>query len=388
MDSRVPSRSSLASGFNPILHSLRGCAACAVVLFHWEQHFPAAGLWLQQFFPADTVLDPTSYIGFGWMGVPLFFILSGWLLGSQVVANEPSPQFLRRFWLRRFLRIYPAVWAELLVLLLVAGAIPGLITQAGYDTLPFQFLLWVNLPPVMVEPLNLVWWTLPVELGFYLILPLLGLISRSVDWRVMLLSALLITLSWRSWVFLGANVDNYMVTLPVLDSLIGVLFTFMLGFSMNFLPGVLSIWARRRLFWCGAVLLLGLMQWQLSLNEVYWSGHWILVVWTPMVALAIALLVFSLREPTWEWRWLGSTMLVWLGHVSFGIYLWHFQVMRALVLLWPELWSTPLMSLLALVISLPATLALAALSYYCVERPLMAWGKHRFKTTSVKPSIE
>ena len=149
--------------FQPSLHALRGIAALAVLLFHWEQHFPAAGQWLQQFFPADTVLDPTSYIGFGWMGVPLFFILSGWLLGAQVVANEPSPQFLRRFWLRRFLRIYPAVWAELLVLLLVAGAIPGLVTQAGYDTLPFQFLLWVNLPPVMVEPLNLVWWTLPVE---------------------------------------------------------------------------------------------------------------------------------------------------------------------------------------------------------------------------------
>ena len=101
------------------------------------------------------------------------------------------------------------------MLLLVAGAIPGLITQASYDTLPFQFLLWVNLPPVMVEPLNLVWWTLPVELGFYLILPLLGLISRFVDWRVMLLSALLITLSWRSWVFLMLNVDTYMMTLPV-----------------------------------------------------------------------------------------------------------------------------------------------------------------------------
>ena len=75
------------------------------------------------------------------------------------------------------------------MLLLVSEAIPGLITQAGYDTLPFQFLLWVNLPPVIVEPLNLVWWTLPVELGF----------------------------------------------------------------PMNFLPGVLSSWARRRLFWCGAL---------------------------------------------------------------------------------------------------------------------------------------
>ena len=364
--------------FQPSLHALRGIAALAVLMFHWEQHFPAAGQWLQQFFPADTVLDPTTYIGFGWMGVPLFFILSGWLLGAQVIANGPSWQFLRRFWARRFFRIYPAVWAELVLLLLVAAAIPGLITQSGYDTLPFQFLLWVNLPPVMVEPLNLVWWTLPVELGFYLILPLLGLMSRFVDWRVMLISALLITLSWRSWVFLSANVDTYMMTLPVLDSLIGVLFTFMLGFSMNFLPTTLSIQSRRRLFWCGAVLLLALMHWQLTLNDVYWTGHWILVVWTPMVAMAIALQVYSLREPTKEWQWLESNALVWLGHISFGIYLWHFQVMRVLVLLWPELWSTPSMSLLALAISLPATLLLAALSYYWVERPLMTWAKHHF----------
>jgi peptidoglycan/LPS O-acetylase OafA/YrhL len=373
--------------FHRSLHALRGLAALAVLLFHWEQHFPAVGHWIQQFFPADTILDPTTYIGFGWLGVPLFFILSGWLLGAQVTAGGLSFPMLRRFWLRRFLRIYPAVWAELLVLLLIAGAIPGLISQANYDTLPFQFLLWVNLPPLMVEPLNLVWWTLPVELGFYLILPLLGVISRFIDWRMMLLLALLMTMSWRAWIFLSVNVDTYLMTLPVLDSLIGVLFTFMLGFSMNFLPTTLSTGARRRLFWCGALLLLGLMQWQLTLNEVYWTGHWILIVWTPMVAVSIALLVYSLREPTWEWRWLCSDVLVWLGHVSFGIYLWHFQVMRVMVLVWPDLWSTPSMSLLALVISLPATLAMAALSYYCVERPLMAWGKRRFGTMGAEPTV-
>ena len=114
----------------------------------------------------------------------------------------------------------------------------------------------------MAEPLNLVWWTLPVELSFYLILPLLGVISRAVDWRVMLLAALLITLSWRSWVFLIAT------SIPIddtagMDSLIGVLFTFMLGFSMNFLPTAFDsgeaphILVRR-------LLLLALMQWQLS----------------------------------------------------------------------------------------------------------------------------
>ena len=58
-----------------------------------------------------------------------------------------------------------------------------------------------------------------------------------------------------------------------------------------------------------------------------------------------------LREPSPEWQWLQQRWLVWLGHVSFGIYLWHFQVMRVLVLLYPDLWDTPATSLLALLIS-------------------------------------
>ena len=37
--------------FSPVLHSLRGFAAVAVLLFHWEQHFPVGGHWLQQQFP-------------------------------------------------------------------------------------------------------------------------------------------------------------------------------------------------------------------------------------------------------------------------------------------------------------------------------------------------
>ena len=130
--------------FNPALHSLRGLAACAVMLFHWEQFFPAFGALVQSLVPANSLLDPTAYIGFGWMGVPLFFILSGWLLGGQVIRADITAGYLRHFWTRRFLRIYPAVWAELLVLLLLARSIPGLIDAASYNTLHLQFLLWLN----------------------------------------------------------------------------------------------------------------------------------------------------------------------------------------------------------------------------------------------------
>jgi peptidoglycan/LPS O-acetylase OafA/YrhL len=242
-------------------------------------------------------------------------------------------------------------------------------------TLPLQFLLWINLPPFMAEPINLVWWTLPVELSFYLLLPIIGVLVRHVSWRKILVGAVMITLGWRVVWFLSADTDNYLRILPILDSLPGVLLTFMLGFSMNFLPGQLSVLQRRWGVVVSLIALLMLMQWQLTLNDVYWTGHWILIIWPPMIALPIAGLIYFLRDPSPEWQWLQQSWLVWLGHVSFGIYLWHFQVMRVLVLLYPDLWDTPATSLLALLISLPATLALAALSYYVIEKPSMGWGK-------------
>ena len=222
--------------------------------------FPAFGALIQGLVPANSLLDPTTYVGFGWMGVPLFFILSGWLLGGQVIRADITAKYLRHFWIRRFLRIYPAVWAELLVLLLIAGSIPGLIDEASYKTLHLQFLLWLNLPPYMAAPLNLVWWTLPVELAFYLLLPLLGWCAGFINWRVLLLSSLLITLAWRFLIFSTAEVDNYLTILPVLDSLLGTLFTFVLGFSLNFLPDALTVEQRQKGTIIGLVLLLGLMQ--------------------------------------------------------------------------------------------------------------------------------
>ena len=92
-------------GFNPHLHALRGIAATAVLLFHWYQFFPSAAEFIRPPTLAGTLLDPTIYLGFGWMGVPLFFVLSGYLLGAQVIGADINVLFLKRCWLRRFLRI-------------------------------------------------------------------------------------------------------------------------------------------------------------------------------------------------------------------------------------------------------------------------------------------
>ena len=363
----------VTSGFSASLHGLRGLAALAVVLFHWYQIFPALSRQIEPLFPEGSVLNPVSYFGFGWLGVPLFFVLSGYLLGSKVIDQRLNRAFITRFWRRRLLRIYPAVWFHLLVLLALAPHIAGLVKPEMWDSLGLQFLLWINMPPQMQAPISNVLWTLPIELSFYLLLPFLGAISRRVQWVVVLVGALFITLGWRAYWLLSQDLNNYVVLLPYLDMLPGTLFTFMAGYSLNFLHPVASPLVRRACLILSFTGFIALLQWQLLFNEVYWTGHWILAVWPPCVALTIAAMVYFIDQPSMPVRWLGHPIMVWLGNISFGVYLWHYPIMRAMKLSAPDLWLSPLLSFVALPAALLLALPIATLSYRFIERPLMGW---------------
>ena len=369
----------VAKPFSASLHGLRGIAALAVVLFHWYQIFPAFSQHIDQVFPAGTILSPVSYFGFGWLGVPLFFVLSGYLLGSKVAYAALSISFLRRFWFRRILRIYPAVWLHLLLLLALATQIGGLVSPKMWDVdvLALQFLLWINMPPPMQAPISNVLWTLPIELSFYLVLPLIGALSRKIPWHWLLLSALVITISWRSYLIHAEDLKNYAVLLPWLDMLPGTLFTFMVGYSLNYLPALAN---QRAIKW-GLILSLAtfiaLLQWQLVLNDIYWTGHWILIVWPPSVALIIAAIVYFVDQPARPIRLLAHPVIVWLGNISFGVYLWHYPIMRAMTLVTPDTWLSTWGSIIAMPVALLITLPIASLSYRWIERPLMGWGGAR-----------
>ena len=363
----------VTSGFSASLHGLRGLAALAVVLFHWYQIFPALSRQIEPLFPEGSVLNPVSYFGFGWLGVPLFFVLSGYLLGSKVIDQRLNRGFTTRFWRRRLLRIYPAVWFHLLVLLALAPHIAGLVKPEMWDSLGLQFLLWINMPPQMQAPISNVLWTLPIELSFYLLLPFLGAISRRVHWVVVLVGALFITLGWRAYWLLSQDLNNYVVLLPYLDMLPGTLFTFMVGYSLNFLHPIVSPSVRRACLILSFTVFIALLQWQLLFNEVYWTGHWILAVWPPCVALTIAAIVYLIDQPSMPVRWLGHPTMIWLGNISFGVYLWHYPIMRAMKLSVPDLWVSPLLSFVALPVALLLALPIATLSYRFIERPLMGW---------------
>jgi peptidoglycan/LPS O-acetylase OafA/YrhL len=361
--------------FNPRLHSLRGIAALAVVLFHWSQFFPgfAERFGVVSVFSVDwPLLLP---VAFGWLGVPLFFVLSGYLLGGQLLQGQLGRQRLLRFWQRRALRIYPAVWAQCLVFLAVALSLGAASPYADVSVGAWlrNALLWVHLPPDYTQPLNGVWWTLPVELMFYLLLPLLIILTRCSAWYWVLLASVAVALVWRWGVIEWLDREHYAAVFYYLDALPGSMAAFAGGLALNWLRLPTTNSRRWACLLLTLALLLALQWWLLGRLGAYWSGDYSLVVWVPLVSLLIAIGVGLVLTPLPGLGSLSHRLPVWLGEVSFGIYLWHLPLQLLLLHVGDDLWAGPGGSLLALAINLVATLALAALSYYGLERPLMGW---------------
>ena len=364
--------------FIPALHALRGIAAMGVVLFHWNAFFPDLNLAFRGAEWAGFHWQPFRPINFGWLGVPLFFVLSGYLLGGKLLDESLDARTLSRYWTRRFLRIYPAVWLQLPAMLLVAWLLPELIRLPDWGAFLRNATLWIHLPPWMTRPLNGVWWTLPVELMFYIVLPGIVLLGRRFGMPVVLLAAFVITLAWRIAVIGYYGEDGYGGREFITSALPGSLASFVLGLALNALPTRLN--QRQTLLLLVAVVLsyLLLTEWLVDNLATYWSGSWIFVVWDPMMYTVIAGLVFIVLHGDRIARALTARWLVWLGEISFGLYLWHFPVIQVLdYLLGAQLESTA-GSVLALAVCLGATIPLAAISYYLVERPVMGWGKRAF----------
>jgi len=364
--------------FIPALHALRGIAAMGVLLFHWNAFFPDLNLAFRGTEWAGFHWQPFRPINFGWLGVPLFFVLSGYLLGGKLLRQSLDSRTLSRYWSRRFLRIYPAAWLQLPVLLLIAWWLPELIRLPDWGALLRNATLWIHLPPWMTRPLNGVWWTLPVELMFYIVLPGIVLLSRRFGMPLMLVTAFAITMAWRVAVIEYYGDAGYGGREFITSALPGSLASFVLGLALNLLPTRLSQRQTALLMICIALSWLLLTEWLVDNLATYWNGNWIFVVWDPIMYTVIAALVFVVLHGDRIAHALSARWLVWLGEISFGLYLWHFPVVQVLDHLVGAHLESSMGSVLALGICLGATIPLAAFSYYLVERPAMGWGKRAF----------
>jgi peptidoglycan/LPS O-acetylase OafA/YrhL len=147
----------------PGLDGLRGIAILLVLLHGFDVLNVSAGLW----HGVDLALDA------GWVGVQLFFVLSGFLITGILLDTQDSPAYYRNFFMRRVLRIFPLYYGILLIAFVVVPLLVSL--PAGYGE--HQIWLWTYTENFAApfggsDPLFPHFWSLCVEEQFYLVWPL------------------------------------------------------------------------------------------------------------------------------------------------------------------------------------------------------------------------
>ena len=349
-----------AQEFLPQIDGLRFVAILAVILYHL-QGFAAVRFPLGDA-PAGWV---RSIMAEGHFGVPLFFALSGYILGRPFLG-ERKPA-LKDYFLRRLTRLEPPY--VICLLLIFALKLAG--TDATFGSL-FPHLLaslaylhgWIF---GTHSEVNGVAWSLEVEWQFYVLAPLLfALVARSGSrlrhaalWLAMALGGIAHTVDYHEASRIGLSLLHY--------------FGF---FAAGAWVAVLDTEtpSRRR---GGAYDLLGLAAWIGVIACLLKGGAWL----GSLPALTALVLLSGLRGSLSS-RFLGWWPIYCVGAMCYSVYLYHFFVISFLgKALAAALGTTlaPWQQLLLLPIAVAAVLFVCAIPYLLVERPFMVWrpGKNR-----------
>jgi peptidoglycan/LPS O-acetylase OafA/YrhL len=345
----------------PGIDLLRACAIAAVMLYHVSSHG----------------IPTPALVEHGWMGVDLFFVLSGYLIGWQLLrayAQGEQPQW-RRFMVHRALRILPAYYAVLALYVMLPSPEGGAL-QPLWKYLTFT----LNLAPDWRQGAAYSHaWSLCVEEHFYLLFPLAAwLLARRLNARraIMLAVALVAGgMLLRGWLWhtrvepllasdAGAAMHAFisMIYNPTYARLDGLLMGVSLAACRAFRPAWWNALLRhgRILLAAGIVVLAACTQ--IALDRA--AGT---ILMFPLVALGCTLLLAGAISPA---TWIGRHPVPGarpLAMLAFSLYLTHKQVYAWLDGLLPALGQD--MPLAALAVYLAASLAAAALLYFAVERP-------------------
>jgi peptidoglycan/LPS O-acetylase OafA/YrhL len=301
---------------------MRAIAVAAVVLYHME---------------------PTWLPG-GYFGVDIFFVISGYLITSMLGAEWAASGKidLRRFWLRRVRRLYPAVVTLVVILIPVAAILAPTSLASMRTTIPAALVYLTNWwfiyhhvpyfqtfgrPPLLIH-----FWSLAIEEQYYLVWPpiLALLLTR---WRrpariavVALIAALFSSVLMALLYHPGADVNRiyYGSDTHAQGLLLGSALGLVIAPSR--LASSVAPQARRLLdlLGGGAIAALAVIMVFTSQSGGFtWRGGMVLVVILAGIAVIVAAHPASHLSVV-----LGSKPMRWMGTRSYSIYLWHWPILE------------------------------------------------------------
>lgn len=269
-----------------------------------------------------------------WLGVDLFFVLSGFLITGILLKTRGTAHYYRNFMMRRVLRIFPLYYLFIVVFFLV---LPMLFpAHAELQRLPpLQAWYWLYIPNVRIF-LQGDWyahyaehtWSLAIEEQFYLVWPLVVLFAGAK--RLLWIGGFctLASLALRIWLTThGANYAKALVLTPA--HLDGVMLGSMLAVLVELLekePQKL----RRLMFKAMGVAVVGLAATVVAPLSSSTKHYAFTVTWASLLFTAMLGLIVTGRPGSWlEWL-LGNPVLRFVGFYSYGLYLIHESIFREL----------------------------------------------------------
>jgi peptidoglycan/LPS O-acetylase OafA/YrhL len=367
------------------IDALRGVAALGVVLYHAITQGAAATPNNLFRWPVKLVQFASS---FGYIGVFLFFVISGFCIHLQWAkarANQQTPSILfGSFWRRRIRRLYPPYLMAFGLFMLMASLTTGLnITHFFVYDVVMHLLMLHNLDPNTCYSINGVFWTLAIEEQLYLAYFLLLFLRTRWGWGPTLLICAAARVAW--FMFSHAAWVNTGTGIPVPEAAASHWFTWALGaiaveaaFGLVKLPN----WCRNLWLAGAAIVLASATSTILPLTQKDTLAHnlaWMLM--HPVWGFGFFILVNRAvqAEQTWARQLrtpgIGSRMLrrltagaAFVGVFSYSLYLTH-----ELVIMQSWWFITrrfpPILN--ALLIVVPATIAFAWVFYRFCEKPYM-----------------
>jgi peptidoglycan/LPS O-acetylase OafA/YrhL len=302
-----------------------------------------------------------------WSGVDMFFVLSGYLITGILIRTQGKAGYLRSFYRRRTLRIFPAYYASILLACVLlpsaAAAAPWAVVYLGNV---HRALYGDGFP---LTPL----WSLAVEEQFYLLWPLaLKLCPPRFRWRL-LIALLVLAPVVRALLTVGLNEH------AAQSLLFGRMDVLAAGAALalaEFTWGRAIFRTKRRAIGLAAVVA-GVLFAGIAASSSHGSLSYsvgVLECDLVLYALLVAFVLGSVDETVG--KWLSLRPLVYVGQISYGLYLLHVPVLFVV--------RAHVHGFVAVAVAALATLVIASLSWFWFERPVMRWGARR----ALEPSAE